>query len=157
MSPLLSSVFECALIGIAGLGLWCLWNGVRSRKWPTVPGIVLHSDIEGQSDSEGSGSYRVRILYRYEVSGRQYLGKRVYFGQAILWTGSFDRLLSKTGRYNPGTPVQVHFHKKWPSLSVLQPGMTLEAWVVTLLAFGLLWWVLSAVSQTRLSDLGWSG
>src|SRR5690349_9168972 len=95
MSFLLSTVIGCALTGMAGVALWCLWNGVRSRKWPTVSGVVLSSDIEGQGDSEGSDSYRVRILYRYEVGGQQYTGKRVYFGQSLLWTNSFDRLLSK--------------------------------------------------------------
>lgn len=117
----------------AGCGLWCLWNGARSRKWPTAPGVVLHSDIECENNPDGGGFYRARILYRYEVNSREFQGKRVYFGQTVLWTSSFERLLSKTGRYHPGSPAKVHFHSNRPSLCVLQPGVSFEAWVVTII------------------------
>jgi hypothetical protein len=135
---LIGTVLWGAVIGLASCGIWCLWNGIRSRKWQTAPGVVLHSDIEGEDDPDDSHSYRVCILYRYEVGGQEYLSKRVYFGQAVLWTSSFDRLLRKMIGYDTGTKVKVYFHSRRPSLSVLQPGMSLEAWVMAILGFGLL-------------------
>jgi Protein of unknown function (DUF3592) len=142
---LLGTVVCGVLICISGCGLWCLWNGMRSRKWPTTKGVMLHSDIEGSEDSDGTGSYRIRARYRYEVGGQEFIGKRVFFGQAILWTSAFDRLLRKTSRYHPGSEVKVHFHCKKPSRCVLQPGMNVEPWIVTVLGLGLLGWFLFLV------------
>jgi hypothetical protein len=134
-------VLATAFSLVAGCGLWCLWNGLRSRRWPTASGVILRSDIDGFGDVDGSPSYRLRVAYRYEVAGRQFVGKRVFFGQGVLNTGSFDRLLRKTNRYGPGVPVNVYFHPKRPSLCVLQPGMRLEAWIVTIVGLGLLGWL----------------
>lgn len=129
---------------VAGCGLWCLWNGLRSRRWPATPGMILRSDIDGFGEVDGSASYRIRVAYRYEVDGRKYFGKRVFFGQGVLNTGSFERLLRKTVRYGPGVCVNVRFHPKRPYLCVLQPGMRLEAWIVTILGLSLLGWLCSA-------------
>ena len=129
---------------VAACGLWCLWNGFRSRRWPTVPGVILRSDIDSFEDPDGSPSYRHRATYQYEVEGRQFVGKRVFFGQGMLNTGSFDRLFRKTHRYDPGVKVNVYFNPARPSLCVLQPGTRLEAWIVTILGSCLFVWICSA-------------
>jgi hypothetical protein len=149
---LLIGVVVAAGLGLAGCGLWCLWNGACSWKWPTVTGIILHSDIEAEGSDEDA-SYRLRSLYRYQIGGQEYMGKRVYFGQAVLWTSSFDRLLRRTMRYHPGNPVQVYIHQTKPKRCVLQPGTSLEAWTATILGFALCGGLLIALLKTQASPL----
>lgn len=125
-----------AVVGLATCGLWCLWNGARSRNWPTAPGTVLHSEVQ-QCGEPYDPSHEVKILYRYEVGGREYVGKRVFFGQGIQ-TADFARLQRRMSAYAAGCPVQVHFCRWMPSVSVLQPGIKLEAWILAILGVVLL-------------------
>jgi len=55
-----------------------LLRASASSNWVEVPCIILSSEVEIKSDSDGS-TYRVAVRYRYTWSGRAYEGERYDF------------------------------------------------------------------------------
>ncbi len=115
-----------------------------SKRWIEVAGRLWHWDIKTVRESvepEPGGesfSYGLRIAYVYQIDGQEYVGQRVYFGQGLFRTASFDRLWRKVSRYKPGDAVNVFYSKGHPNLCVLQPGTSFEAWFFVLVGVGLL-------------------
>lgn len=102
--------------GLMLLGLLAIWQDVRVRSWPTVPGIIRHAVVESRVRSETMTSHHARILYDYEVGGRQYAGDRLAFSRRA----SRRAAEADKAKYPPGKLVRVYYDPKRPRRAVLE-------------------------------------
>jgi hypothetical protein len=97
------------------------WNEARARAsvaWPTVPGKVEQSKIETRQTARSGTFYRLALIYRYDVGGRDYEGDTVEFGPPRVTNQDLiERLAAK---YPVGAPVTVHYDPDAPGDSVLE-------------------------------------
>lgn len=102
--------------------VWLLLGAVESRRWPNVQGLVVASQVEDKTDSEGGRLYRPRVSYRYSVNGQDFVGERACFGDAdyVGWA-LFARDI--VARYRVRSPVTVHYDPSDPADAVLEPGL----------------------------------
>ncbi len=111
-------------IGMAWIATSSVYYSIESKGWPTVPGVVLNSDIEydppDASSSSSKGTYTVKIEYRYIVNEEMYIGKRPQFG--MVSSQNQSRAAELVGRYPKGKTVQVYYDPDKASRSVLEPG-----------------------------------
>lgn len=140
----LLAVFWGGAVTLLVSGLWCLWHGARSKRWLQTAGRMLSWDIKAVRDSVDplpggeNFSYRLRMAYVYQVDGHEYVGQRLYFGQGLFPTASSDPLWRRVNRYQPSDVVKVFYSKSRPSLCVLQPGTSFQAWFFVVVGVGLL-------------------
>jgi len=111
-----------AIVGIGvvllGFGAYTGVQGERSRKWPTVPGIVAESDVRyHRNPNDNRRSSSARITYRYTANGTTYLGHRTSYFKDF-----FDGAITQVSRYPQGTWVTVHYDPGDPGTAVLDPG-----------------------------------
>ena len=124
----LSAVVMGAVLILAGLGLVAFMRRrhalVRaSQAWPAVPGTVLESAVRRYGRSvETRWRYYPAVRYRYEVEGRAYTGRRLYFDE-MAWASrsSAARLAHK---YPPGATVTVRYDPDDPARALLEPGLS---------------------------------
>ena len=92
-------------------GVYARQQAMRSRFWPTVPGVVTewrHSDSRGRTSTPS-------IRYRYRVQSQSYTGALI----------SYDRFWPDEDRvstYPEGLQVDVHYDPADPAKAVLEPG-----------------------------------
>lgn len=70
-----------ALVGLAAFWFVTarpLLRSAASAAWVEAPGVILSSELESKSDSDGT-TYRVAIRYRYEWGGREFESDRYNF------------------------------------------------------------------------------
>jgi hypothetical protein len=123
----------CTLV----IGVRQLQRSVASQDWPTASGVIQNSSVEAKSDSDSGTTYHAEILYDYTVDGTKYSGNRVDFGE--YGTGEPTHARRIVNRYPPEKKVEVHYLPDDPELSVLEPGMKAQAWVLP--CFGLVFFV----------------
>ncbi len=95
-------------------------HGFRSLTFPQTTGRIRNSSIEEHSDGEGT-DYTPEIVYEYKVNGREYVGKRLFFGLANF----SDRYsaVEAVEQHPAGSAVQVFYDAGNPSDSGLIPGL----------------------------------
>lgn len=108
--------------------LYMLWIGVsarsrslRSRRWPTVLGKVVVSQVKSEIKSAAQGSqisYVPVIRYEYHVEGRSYASSRLNF--SVVQGISEDWARGIADRYPVGKEVVVYYDPQKPSESVLE-------------------------------------
>jgi hypothetical protein len=95
----------------------------QAASWPIAPGRIISSNVESyldDTDGPPRTQYRARVLYTYEVHGRQYTGDRLSLGLTI--SGTLSRLAQRTAsRYPVGHSVDVYYNPDNPSDSLLHP------------------------------------
>lgn len=122
MSKFVGEIFLLAGVGIGALIVWLLIKGMRSKNWPTAPGVVLDSQVTMHYDDEGTKMYGVALSYRYDVDGLTYDGNKRTFGDYS--SNNRGRAEKIIAQYQPGSAVQVHYKPEDPSEAVLEPGMS---------------------------------
>ncbi|MDJ0699185.1 MAG: DUF3592 domain-containing protein [Woeseiaceae bacterium] len=93
-----------------------------STDWPSVPGLVNHSELEFQRKNTGAGKktdYRVEIVYEYVVDDQLYRNNVVRFDQGELTSKRKELLVSS---YPVGRRVEVFYNPDDPDQSVLVRG-----------------------------------
>jgi hypothetical protein len=98
------------------LALLAVWQDIRARSWPAVPGIIRHAEVESPVRSPTLTSHHARILYDYEVAGRRYSSDRLAFSRR----GSRRAADADRARYPPGKLVHVRYDPKRPQRAVLE-------------------------------------
>lgn len=93
----------------------------RSESWPTVTGVVTHSELESHHDSDGT-SYSADIHYEYRVKEEVFQGEVVWFGDNVQtnFRSSWQKVVNK---YPVGQEVDVHYDPEHPEICVLEPGV----------------------------------
>jgi Protein of unknown function (DUF3592) len=101
-------------------GLRDLTRAAASANWPKAPGKIASSQtVEHQR-------YRPSIAYTYIVEGKAYNGGTYRFGDTSYWKRK--KAEAAVCAYTPGTAVLVSFNPSNPQTSVLEPGITADAW-----------------------------
>ena len=107
--------------------------------WPTVPGRVVATGVEGApivpGRSRGGTHYLPVVTYGYQVDGRAYTSNVVWGRSSYNTQGGAEWFLDS---YPPGTPVTVHYDPANPANAALILTDSFS-WVITLLVplFGL--------------------
>jgi hypothetical protein len=124
-------MFHCyaslALI-IVGLGLSVTmltlgFSWWRMKHWMRLPARVTAASIATRHIPVSIGfvreEYRPSIEYEYEYRGRKYLGRRLTFRDARLWT--YDETRAARQLIEPGTELRVFVSSSKPSKSIMRP------------------------------------
>lgn len=133
--------FACIGIGVLVLSvLPMLYDWSRMQLWQPVPAQVVSAVLDKRRSS-GSTTHGVAVVYRYEVAGTLYEGRRAALSGAFDNLGSFQRdlALRLASAQNSGSPVTVWVNPGQPAESVvdrsLRPGL-LALQMGFVLAFG---------------------
>ncbi|WP_025414627.1 DUF3592 domain-containing protein [Gemmatirosa kalamazoonensis] len=127
--PLVAGVLGVAGLALLGVGVRRLWRAHASARWPSVPGVIVFgpgaADYVARRDA-------VPLVYRYAVDGHTYFNNVRAFGQlaaarATRGGGWVERV---EARYPAGARVVVRHAPGHPELSVLEPGIAREAWLL---------------------------
>jgi len=109
--------------------LWRPWTRVQAAKtWPAHPCTVVSSRVRTHNDSD-STTYRVEIVYVYEVNGREFRSHRYKF---MGLGGSFSGYAGKAAivqQYPPGRKTVCYVNPLDPADAVLERGFTAEMWM----------------------------
>ena len=111
------------LIGLAlmGYGLSLTIKGQRAKRWPTAEGI-----IQGSSWKQSGHGVKGRLAYKYNVKGKEYLGKkRKLIDTEVHWMISWGETSIAT-KYWKGRQVPVYYNPEKPSQAILEPGIKLR-------------------------------
>jgi len=137
------SVLEKFFFGIFWPGIFvivgaaCFWLSLHailtasaSKNWPSVQGVVTHSDVQSRWSSSPVGTpqhrsgptrlYLADVQYTYAVDGVEYTGDRVEFGDYSSSNALRASKIAKT--YRVGSDVTVYYDPSRPSRAVLVPG-----------------------------------
>ena len=114
--------------------LWCLykvWLGNRSSNWPSVVGKISEVNIAHRPGSEGGGAeYQPRVRYLYAVHGTQYENNSGIHRVLNDW-GTKQQAEHEVARYAGREDVRVFYNPRRPSMSVLEPGVSLSLlWLI---------------------------
>jgi len=111
------------------------YKGLQSKDWESTHGEIISSELETfRFDDESNKTYRAGISFKYEVSGKQYLSNRAFFGDKLQlsFKGPALKLLNK---YPVGSRIAVFYNPKNIEESVLENGISFN--VMLLLCIGL--------------------
>ncbi len=110
------------LVGLAVsiYGLIQIWNAWGSISWIAAEGEVTESTIKSTRDSDGT-HFSPAIRYAYRVDGRDFVGTRVFLGDAYSETDT-TYANKYVARYPAGAKVTVYYNPREPSSAVLQRG-----------------------------------
>jgi hypothetical protein len=132
-------VAGAAFSGIALHKGWRCWN---AGSWPTVPGEIIHSEIEDQitrdTTDDTTVRYRPWVRYLYTVKGKQYYGRYVSLGFEWHWFEFTAKHVA--GRYPVGKRVRVHYRPANPEECTIETGVTLAALIVLAAGIALIVW-----------------
>ena len=100
-----------AVIGRAAVAIVALAQ--RTRRWPTVAGRILRSDIRDR---------RASIRYEYVVQGERHEASEIAVGE---WPYQTRHTASRrVERYPVGRQVTVYYDAGRPTLATLEPGLS---------------------------------
>jgi len=127
------------LMGLILVGdrLYLLWMGSNSENWPTVEGSVQSLEYRPIGMGRSGDGWHLKVEYTYSVDGQAYASDQWRFAKGF--AGLTDKEISAARvQYAEGAEVDVHYHPRRPSLSVLIPGADSQAWMGLLLGLALL-------------------
>src|SRR5262249_21779007 len=94
----------------------------ESADWPSVQGLVSRADHVDVDRKTGKSTPLVgAVSFAYEVNGKKFRAKNIYFGSA-----QGDDQIRK--QYDDGTEVKVYYKPAAPFVAVLHPGITPHAY-----------------------------
>lgn len=110
-------------------GLYYAWLGLQlnrrlaaSAQWPSVPGVIVHSEAKRRLTAPGapirdSHMYHPLIRYRYEVGGQSYENDVVELGGRLRRTRR--RMQQQVAQYPRGAEVAVYYDPRDPARACL--------------------------------------
>ncbi len=115
----------CTVLPIAGV-IWFLYsrkqkaNTIRqaSQTWVATAGKVIKSRVE-VSGGEVT-SVHPRVIYEYEVRGRQYQNDQIRAGDQYWTTGTSQEAYQTIDRYPEGQDVTVYYNPENPAEASLE-------------------------------------
>ena len=94
-----------------------------SINWPTASGLVLESKVvRRRSNNSGRSTYSSKVSYQYQIEGKTFESKTVWFGGNI---STSDRSMSHkiVKKYPANKKIVVHYNPEDPGIAVLEPGV----------------------------------
>lgn len=98
---------------------------VAARDWVATPCTIVSSRVQSHRGDEGT-TYRVDILYRYEVDGQEYRSSRYKF-MGVASSG-YQGKADVVSRYPAGSKQTCFVDPRNPTEAVLEPGLTADMW-----------------------------
>lgn len=151
MRYIIPSLLIVAGLVIACIGLKRVHYANQSSNWPKAEGVVLESELKKTTSTSRSQNHRPKtsyhavINYEFEVSGIQYTGNRVSYGdQGYKDPGDVASIVK---RYPKGRKIQVSYRSEDPNECLLETGLQKQAWYMPLFGLGLL--TIGAVNLIR--------
>jgi len=89
---------------------------LAARSWPAAVCTVVDSKVDSSSDSDGT-TYRVLVVYRYTVGGREYESRRYDFLE--MSSSGYDDKAAVVARYPPGARTSCYIDPADPTQAVL--------------------------------------
>jgi Protein of unknown function (DUF3592) len=134
--------------GLIAIGAFVAYGTLRtrvktttSRRWPTVTGAVIVSEVAARPERNASGRptkvYRADIQYQYQVSGESFTSETVALGGSIE-TSSRGRFDAQVARYPVGRKVRVYYDPSDPATAILEPGELGGVFNMMMVALGFL-------------------
>ena len=130
----------CLFFGIglegSGYSLFEVYKALSSKGWPTTRGVIVSSQVNPSminSDNDAGMLYHASIVYKYQVNGTVYEGKRIKFGELEGIAPDDSRML--LNQYKNNEAVSVYYRPGSPGEAVLEPGLHRNTWFIPL--FGL--------------------
>ena len=147
-------LFLAVGVGVLGYGLRSYHYGKQAEHWPTVPGTIITSDLDINSDDDGT-TYQAKVEYRYTPDMIERTGKTIAFGYSGSSGERFHREIYET--LPVGAQVAVRYDPGKPDRAVLSYGVNRS--IVLLLIFGSVWtmFTLGIASLTLLTEKGADG
>ena len=126
-------------IVLSGWGIWRVQRAKVSLNWPSTEGKVSYINnprVESWDELMGTTvSYRIDIVYKYDVSDCNYFGSRISYSVNGYDLDRSEKMLTE---YAVGTLIPVYFNPSNPVESVLEPGGKIHPWPLILGAIGLI-------------------
>ena len=108
-------------IGTFSWGMWGVYQGVASKSWTKVAGVITHSEVEAHSGSKGT-TYGAKIQYTYTWEGKPLAGDQVQTcGPVSSSDGNSAR--ADVAKYGVGKKVEVFVNPANPKKAVLETGL----------------------------------
>jgi hypothetical protein len=132
----ISSILLIVGLGLIFFGLREINQAMASVRWLPVDGVIVSSDLNVETDSDGNTYYRANVRYAYGLDGQEFTGDRVYIGQTSATDRKpiFDLLL----KYEKGVAVVVYYDPRTPTQAVLEPGLHGVNWTLPAIGSGFL-------------------
>jgi len=119
-------LLSAGMIGAAN-GLYWLVKCFRSRKWPTVPGKIVTSEVATETeitcgefgDPQVISRDSPKIRYSYAVGGREFMSARIRW-VSRKW-GVTDPARRTVAKYPVDQPVSVYYDPNRLANAVLEP------------------------------------
>jgi hypothetical protein len=120
------------LVGVSALlpGVNTLRNARISKEWPTTSGTITFSQVAISTDEDGT-TYYADVRFKYVVNDRWYTADTVHFGEYSSGSGRAEEIVA---RYPPESRVTVYYNPDSPQTAVLEPGVTIGAYLTILVA-----------------------
>jgi len=121
-----------------------LYKSIQSDNWSQTEGIITKSELYKSGGGDSSVSYEPLVEYQYEVDGKLYKSKRLYFGSSI--GSSFKKRKSQkyVNKFTTNTKTTVYYNQLNTKQSVLEPGIHSE--ILLLFVTGLLMFIIGYLS-----------
>jgi hypothetical protein len=115
-------------IGFAGISLGRnLHKKAQAiRSWPSIPGLVGHSDIHSHRGKK-STTYAPEVEYAYTVNGVQYVSKKITLINTSSNYSNAEKVIEK---YPRESLVTVYYNPMNPAEAVLELGISSGIYVV---------------------------
>lgn len=126
----LAGVIFGALFTAIGVGMFIfmtvlpLVRTAMSQSWSAVPCVIERSDVLRFDDGDDGPTYRIDILYKYEVGGQTYGSNRFSFAQLGSSSGREGKQ-DVVNQYPVGSQHTCFVHPDDPTRAVLHRGLTL--------------------------------
>ncbi len=130
-SYLVISSLIVAGFGIALWGVYLMFQGMVTHRWPSTQGEIIESGIRDYNEPDNYG-YTFHAKYRFCAHGAMHTGTRIQFGLRSFLNKETADLLAK--RYPMGASVTVFHHPK-KSIAVLEKGFSPPTYFLLLLGF----------------------
>ena len=138
------------LLGLPALLLlgqaWSLYRRA-ARNWSAVSGRVLNAGVEESLVSVRISTstarrrlakrYQPIVDYEYSVDGRRFQSRRLFVGDAVLYSSVADAEKALQHYPPPGAAITVWVDPSNPAEAVLQKGLHWQFWLYLLLGAGL--------------------
>ena len=115
-----------SVLVIGGIGYFLYKRNQKSmayrqstQTWQSTTGTVLMSSVQLKRTGNSSSTYPV-VVYRYEVSGKQYQSERIKAGEQFLNVRVMGQATETVNRYPIGSAVTVYYNPQNPAESVLE-------------------------------------
>ncbi len=133
-----------------------LWNVWRASDWKIVPCRIVSSEVKRSGGGSDGVTYKVAILYAYQVDGRTFQSDRYSF--FTIGSSGYSGKKEIVDQYRPWSGAICYVNPENPEEAVLERGITSALWwglfPLPFIAIGLLTFAPSWVFSDRSSKTG---